>query len=488
MRRYLLLSASFLILVNAALGSVGGAGISDTANPWSQQDYSAGTDAARIQAAEASALAARQQSIQQQFYQGSFAAGTYPSGEETSGQAPQIRGPVEEQMTAERLGLSLPPMDDFTPDVSLDFTSVPSPNDAAMPALNYESVAFQSMDRSGSAYAVQPRAVSQLQSTRQTTERTTATWYYPSSLASSNRFYVQTSSGLYTVGGCGYGGCLPLWADIRASGNFFVYEWYPGQSRPYVHSLGWMSTGWKKGWFGGDVPGWHILCYNSGLWSNYIYIYVYPAYGSSSYSQSYGQPAGAYQSGSAAYPAGLIPPNPTGEGLAMPDFNLYPPASQASAATFTSSTLITGGVVSSSPYGALMPASSSSPSSLGSAPTGYVAGGCNAVYPHPSVCKCNEYYVQGCSGKLDTVAGVFCGEWLSLWSKISRPGDYWSFEWKTCGGKGGSFCSPDVRNFGYKAKGWHHTWFEGDDLGWHILSYYSNDWSNYIYIYVWPNE
>jgi hypothetical protein len=29
---------------------------------------------------------------------------------------------------------------------------------------------------------------------------------------------------------------------------------------------------------------------------------------------------------------------------------------------------------------------------------------------------------------------------------------------------------------------------KGDGLGWHILSYHSNDWSNYIYIYVWPKE
>lgn len=482
MRLFLLLSAAFLIIVNAALGSVGGAGMSDTTDQWLQQDYSAKTDSARIQPDAASGVAASQQSIQPlPLYQGGLADGAYPQAEVLSGQPPQIRGPVEEQLTAEMLGLSPPQMDGFTPDKSLGFVSVSSPDDAARMALDYEPVAFQGVDRSGPAYAVPPKEASQLHPVLETAERTKAAWYYPSSLASSNRFYVQTSSGLNTVGGCSYGGCLPLWADIKASGNFFVYEWYPGQSRPYVHSLGWTGKGWKKGWFGGDVPGWHILCYNSGLWSNYIYIYVYPAYGSSSYSQ----PAEAYESRSAAYPAGIAPPNPVGEGLVMPDFNLYPPASQASAtATFTSSMQTTGGVVGSSPYGALLPASPS----LGSIPTGYVAGGYNAVYPRPSVCKCNEYYVQRCSGELDTVAGVFCGQWLPLRSKISRPGDYWSFEWKMCGGKGSSFCPPDVRSFGHKGKGWHQTWFKGDDLGWHILSYHSNDWSNYIYIYVWPEE
>jgi len=313
--------------------------------------------------------------------------------------------------------------------------------------------------------------------------------------------------------------------------------------------------------------------------------YVYPLYSSSGYPNT----AAEQLSSTPVSQVAPTPPNPNGEGLVLPDFNLYPPSSQPNpgynypaqnagnqqtdyagrfpaasipgspanagaaipgasianpeasgfpaqtvnaAATFTRSTVIASGVSSTSPYGALFPASAASVS--GRPPAGYMAqGGYNAVYPRPSVCKCNDYYVQSCSGDLDTVAGVYCGEWLPLWSKISRPGDYWSYEWKICGsegygscppdfkncgcdrydscspdfnncgaegygscspdvrhcGSGGcGFCSPDVRNFGHKGKGWHQTWFKGDDLGWHILSYHCKDWSNYIYIYVWADD
>lgn len=491
MKLYLILSIAFLAVVNAALASVGGAGISDTADPWLQQGYSTDLAAARTQTDVAFA-GEEQQSFQPlQFYADGSASSSYSQGgQEFSGQAPQIGGPIEEQLTPEILGLSLPRMDDFTPDGSLDFVSASYPGDAAGMEPDYEPyepLAFQGVDRAGASYpAVQPGIESQLQPTIRTAERISERisdiWYYPSSLTSSNRFYVQTSSGLDAVGGCGYGRSLPLWADIRTSGNFFVYEWYPGQSKPYVHYLGWTGKGWKKGWFGGDVPGWHILCYNSGMWSNYVYIYVYPPSGPS----AYGRSDEVYESRSAAYPSGITPPSPVGEGLVMPDYNLYPPASQTQAgATFVRSTQISAGVIGSSPYGALMPATSAS---MDGAPAGYMAGGYKAVYPRPSVYKCNEYYVQMCPGELDTVAGVFCGEWLPLWSKISRSGDYWSFEWKICGSKGSSFCSPDVRDFGHKGKGWQQTWFKGDDLGWHILSYHCNDWSNYIYIYVWPDD
>lgn len=484
MKLYLILSIAFLVTVNAALASVGGAGISDTSDTWLQQGYSTDLAAGRTQTDAAFAGADEQQSAQPlQFYMGGSESGPYTQGEEFSGQVPQIRGPIEEQLTPEMLGLSVPQMDGFTPDSSLDFVSASYPGDATGMERDYEPTIFQGMDQTEASYsAVRPGINPSLQPTFQTAERSTDAWYYPSSLTSSNRFYVQTSSGLHAAGGCGYGGSLPLWADIRTSGYFFVYEWYPGQSKPYVHDLGWTGKGWKKGWFGGDLPGWHILCYNSGMWSNYIYIYVYPPSGPS----GYGGSAEVYTSRSTAYPAGLTTPSPGGEGLIMPDFNLYPPASQIPAgATFIRSTQISSGVISSSPYGALTPALSAS---MDSSPTGYMAGGYKEVYPHPSVYKCNEYFVQMCPGKLDTVAGVFCGEWLPLWSKISRSGDYWSFEWKICGSRGSSFCSPDARSFGDKDKGWHQTWFKGDDLGWHILSYHCNDWSNYIYIYVWPDD
>jgi len=39
-------------------------------------------------------------------------------------------------------------------------------------------------------------------------------------MSSSNKFYVQTSSGFRSVAGCSYGGYVPLWANIASSDNF----------------------------------------------------------------------------------------------------------------------------------------------------------------------------------------------------------------------------------------------------------------------------
>ncbi len=140
------------------------------------------------------------------------------------------------------------------------------------------------------------------------------------------------------MAGCSYGGYLPLWADINSAGNFYVYEWYPGQWTPSVRWWGWTWPGFKKGWFTGDVPGWHILSYNCRDWSNYVYIYVWPsgsgsgAYGSS-YSSGYsaGHSTGASTSAAAAIseplPSGApTPPDPNAENLVLPDFNLLQPS------------------------------------------------------------------------------------------------------------------------------------------------------------------
>ncbi|MCU0637092.1 MAG: hypothetical protein MUE87_00475 [Methanothrix sp.] len=547
MKLCLILSVALLIAANAASASVGGVGLSDTTS--SLQQGSLGS-------ADPQVVGSQQFGTQiwdvQPLFAGTPAqvqsgSGSSPSeGDASLYPAPQVGGPVEEQLTANDLGLSLPQMDGFSPSGDIGFVSVSSPGSGAGSAPAGAQSFIQFNDRSREGQQAQPFAQLPAQPSVQTAATAYNAWHYPASLTSANRFYVQTSSGLRTIGGCGLGGYLPIWADIKASGNFFVYEWYPGRSSPYVQRLGWTGTGWKKGWFGGDVPGWHILCYNSGFWSNYIYIYVYPYYASSGYPV-----AAAAQAGLNSLPQGApTPPNPGGEGLIMPDFSLYQPQSQVvsgynyptaarsgqqvaepgmpispggpaatlptdnpiptgstipgtfisnpaassgfqlqsaeTCTTCTSSTLIAGGVSSSSPYGASLPASVAP--ALSSAPAGYAPQSYNSIYPIPSVCRCNEYYVQRCPGDLKTVAGVFCGEWLPLWSKISRPGIYWSFEWKICGSGWGQFCAPDVRNFGYKGAGWYQTWFKGDDLGWHILSYHSNDWSNYIYIYVWPDE
>lgn len=493
MNFYLKLAVLFLLMADAALGAVGDAGFSDTASDLAQDGGSLTGIATNSYVPEQSGQATMSQQS------------AYP--------APQIGGPVQEQMTAEQLGISQPQMESFAPDGYLGFISASQPVSSAQ-----------------MAYApVQSQASSSTSSLVQGASPGSSSWYYPSSLVSANRFYVQTASGLKTVGGCSFRGYLPLWADIKSSGNFYVYEWYPASSTPSVRWWGWTGSGWKKGWFFGDLQGWHILCYNSGIWSNYIYIYVYPTGAVMSAQSAYSSAASSI--GAASLIQGApVPPDPAAERIVLPDFSLYRPVADqsyengysfadypargsgqfasypnpdqtafASAAvlpsqasltsktctTCTSSTLIAGGVSSSSPYGTgcqtcATPASQS-------APAGYVAQSYQTVYPLPSICRCNEYYIQSCPGRLSTVAGVFCGHWLPLWSKVSRPGVYWSFEWTACSGRD-YYCPPEVKNFGYKNIGWYQTWFKANNPGWHILSYCCNDWSNYVYVYVWPAE
>lgn len=416
--------------------------------------------------------------------------------------APQASGPVQEKMTADDLGLSIPQMESFSPDENLGFVSA-SPSVTSVSTGWTGTAVSGSAQQSGSAYG-SALGSSQVQQSGYFGLQSSYNWYYPGQVSSTNRFYIETASGFKTAAGCSLYGYLPIWSDIKSSGYFFVYEWYPGSSSPLVSSWGWTAAGWKKGWFYADRPGWHTLCYNSGFWSNYIYIYVYPV----SYGSTGTLPSGA-----------PVPPNPGSENIVMPDYSQYRPATATVSSAYSTATAAaqsttamgtTTGTGSLSPAtanpalagtysgiagGSMSSATTTTASSItytqasGSAqPVGYAPQSYHAVYPLPSVCKCNEYYVQDCTGKLGTVAGVFCGEWLPLWSKINRAGQYWSYEWTPCGGESSTCWMPEASSFGFKTYGWHQTWFKGDKPGWHILSYHCSDWSNYIYIYVWPEE
>jgi hypothetical protein len=93
-------------------------------------------------------------------------------------------------------------------------------------------------------------------------------------VVATNKLYV--SSVPQTIAGCAHSSWLPMWLQTTSSGPVWFYEWYPS-GRLSVNYLGIASGGWQKKWFNADTPGWHILQYNSRGWSNYIYIYVYPA-------------------------------------------------------------------------------------------------------------------------------------------------------------------------------------------------------------------
>ena len=111
-------------------------------------------------------------------------------------------------------------------------------------------------------------------------------------------------------------------------------------------------------------------------------------------------------------------------------------------------------------------------------------GCCGFWYTDLAVSQSNTYYVQTWPHGLSTVTSVRCGDWIPLWSMIGTPGTYWSFEW-TLGDPYHGW-TPDIKNFGYKNFGWYPSWFRSSTPGWHLLCYYCNDWSNYVYIYVKP--
>lgn len=542
MRLYVSALVAFLFLTGIAFGAVGDAGVSD--------------------------------GYQQQGSHGVGYQPASPSSQTYASVAPEIGGPYEEHMSADDLRLPQLQGESFQPDSNLDFIS------ARLPSVSDETYGYvQGTDQGSGQWAGQGTGQGANQEISRGTVpgEETGSWYYPGSITSRNKFRVQTFSGLKTVAGCSYGGYLPLWSDINSAGNFYVYEWYPGQLTPSVRWWGWMWQGSKKGWFTGDVPGWHILAYNCRDWSNYIYIYVWPSgsgnYGSgyetgsgygtdygtghsTGYSTGYSTDYGTgYSAGTpaAAAPAALpsgapTPPDPNAESLVLPDFNMLSPvtghggyAESTFGMTGTSGYYPSQGTINYPNYPAegttanylasypphipqvgytqgIMPAASitgspaqktctacadkgshsyagyTSFAGQAAAPYGYVAPAqvqtyqtaYQTVFPKSSTCRCNEYYVSAGQGKRSTVGGVRYGEWLPLWSKVSKPGIYWSFEWTQCGS--GYYCQPEVRSFGYKNAGWHQTWFRGNKPGWHILSYCSADWSNYIYIYVWPTS
>lgn len=78
-----------------------------------------------------------------------------------------------------------------------------------------------------------------------------------------------------------------------------------------------------------------------------------------------------------------------------------------------------------------------------------------------------------------TTAGCHLYANLPLWMKTASSGNVWFYEWYSNG-------MLNAQHAGYVSyPGWYKRWFYADVPGWHILQYYCNGWSNYIYIYVY---
>ncbi|MBN1322702.1 MAG: hypothetical protein JW986_01705 [Methanotrichaceae archaeon] len=99
----------------------------------------------------------------------------------------------------------------------------------------------------------------------------------PPGIGSPNRLYSPNVP--VTVTSCSFNGWLPMWLNIKGYGQVWFYEWYP-QGWLNVDNYGYASPGWRKMWFNGNTPGWHIMQYYCNGWSNYLYIYVYGGWGS----------------------------------------------------------------------------------------------------------------------------------------------------------------------------------------------------------------
>ncbi len=409
-------------------------------------------------------------------------------------EAPSLKGPYDEGYSPTDLKFPTPEMYSFAPEGGLSFSSA-TPPDTVRAGMEGSSAA------------------------------TSVSWYWPGSVESQNKLYVQTPNGVTTVAGCSNGGYLPLWAKVAYTGNFFVYEWYPNKLTPTVSWHFWTWPDYLRGWFRGDDPGWHVVCFHCDKASNYVYIYVWPDSGGHSIGKS-----GSY-SGGMTYAEGTIyeeemktsyskieapqtmpsstslgsgslstglgmttptPPDPVSEGLMPTDLRLPAPECSTSAGGSGFSGGTPGSTVPSTGTAACgVTATGYSCGTMGAiSPPGYSAETTSTVsdfglvYTPMAASKYNEYYVQTWPNRLTTVASTQKGEWLPLWSKITRPGMYWSFEWPPC--KSGYYCKPEVKSLGYKKEGWYPTWFKSSTPGWHLLVYQCNDWSNYVYVYVWP--
>lgn len=87
-----------------------------------------------------------------------------------------------------------------------------------------------------------------------------------------NRLYISYAP--RTIASCNLNANLPLWMKTTGTGNTWFYEWYPSSMLDTNYAGYVYYPGWYKRWFFADTPGWHILQYYCGGWSNYAYIYV----------------------------------------------------------------------------------------------------------------------------------------------------------------------------------------------------------------------
>ena len=170
------------------------------------------------------------------------------------------------------------------------------------------------------------------------------------------------------------------------------------------------------------------------------------------------------------------PPSPESQGIQIPQTSS---SSQAPPSSESGQTLIPTSAAS---------ARATAPSTLATAPS-YGTGAqstrataASSTYAStylvvpPGVTTPNRFYIPYSPS---TVAGCNYGQWMPMWLDVSGTGPLYMYEWYP----NGRLVSKYLASIRYP--GWQKMWFNGDATGWHILQYYCNGWSNYIYVYVY---
>ncbi len=170
------------------------------------------------------------------------------------------------------------------------------------------------------------------------------------------------------------------------------------------------------------------------------------------------------------------PPSPESQGIQIPQASS---GSQAPPSSESDQTLIPTSAASARTAAPSNQETASSfragaPSTQATA-TSAAYGGTYLVLP-PGVTTPNRFYIPYSPS---TVAGCNFGQWLPMWLDVRGTGPLYMYEWYP----DGRLVTKYLASIRYP--GWQKMWFNGDATGWHILQYYCNGWSNYIYVYVY---
>lgn len=170
------------------------------------------------------------------------------------------------------------------------------------------------------------------------------------------------------------------------------------------------------------------------------------------------------------------PPSPESQGIQIPQASSSsqaPPSSESTQSLIPTSAA-SARATAPSTLATAPSYATGAPSTLGTAGSSSYASAYMIV--PPGITTPNRFYIPYSPS---TVAGCNFGQWMPMWLDVSGTGPLYMYEWYP----NGRLVSKYLASTRYP--GWQKMWFNGDAAGWHILQYYCNGWSNYIYVYVY---